>query len=137
MASVSFDSGCVVQVTPLSIYVMTEMYCNSQGATGKDFNLTEPVTVDSVWGTLSFQGLNWSWWRKLSKPNTAICGWVGAPDSPLIVFDFQGNGQPQMLPVKADFPGGVTLDKLHFELYVDLTLPTDFRVALAFHRKLS
>lgn len=134
--SVSFDSGCVVWASPHSVTVVTEMYCLGSGTTIKDFPLKETVTVDSVSGTLSFYGLNWSWWKKLWNGSTAICGTVNSGDDPLIAFDIQGRGaDPQIIPVYADFPNGIELSVLRFSLYPDLNLPTDFRVALAFHRK--
>lgn len=134
-ASVSFDTGCVVEATPRSVVCMVETYCLGSGPTIKDFPLKESVVVGSVQGTLSFYGLNWSWWKKWSNGNTAICGTIGAGDDPLISFDIQGRGaEPQIIPVYAAFPSGVVMDKLVFNLFPDLNLPTDFRVALAFHR---
>jgi hypothetical protein len=66
------DVQCKVKAH--SVGVMTEMYCLSSGTTIKDFPLEKPVVVDSVQGTLSFYGLNWSWWKRLWNGNTAICG---------------------------------------------------------------
>lgn len=130
---VSFDHGCVVTATTHSVVVMTEMYCLSSGTTIKDFKLDKPIVVDSVQGTLSFYGLNWSWWK---RGNTAICGMIQSGDDILLAFDIQGKGnQPQIIPVYATFSDGIELSTLRFNLYPDLTLPTDFRVALAFHVK--
>lgn len=128
--SISFDSGCVVQATPNSVEVILECYCLGKGTTVKEFPLS-PATVDSVSGTLSFYGLNWPWWKRGS---TAICGWVqNGPDS-LLAFDIQGRGEPQLVSVYHSYSGGIKLDKLVFNFYSDLTLPTDFRMALVFHR---
>ncbi len=134
--SVSFDPGCVVQATPHSVVAMIETYCLGSGVTIKDFPLKESVVVGSVQGTLSFYGLNWNWWKKWRNGNTAICGTIGSGDNPLIAFDIQGQGaEPQIIPVYATFEGGIELSVLRFNLFPDLTLPTDFRVALAFQRK--
>lgn len=128
---VSFDPGCAVSVTPNSVAVMIETYCLSQGTTVKEFPLSSPVTVDSVVGTYSFYNLNWPWWK---RGNTAICGWIGNGVDQLLAFDIQGRGEPQLIPVSATYTNGITLDKLVCNFYPDLTLPTDFRVALVFHR---
>jgi hypothetical protein len=141
--SVSFDPDCAVVVTPDSVTAMIECYCLAAGTTLKDFDLGEtPVKVDAVSGTLSFYGLNWPWWKRLLRwfgflggQSTAICGTIGSSINPLIAFDIQGKGgEPQIIPVSAVFPGGIPLDKLHFDLNPDLALPTDFRTALVFHR---
>jgi hypothetical protein len=133
--SVSFDKGSAVVVTPHSVTCMVEAYCLGSGSTVKDFALKESVVVGSVQGTLSFYGLNWGWYKKWRNGNTAICGTIGSGDDPLIAFDIQGRGaEPQIIPVYATFEGGIGLSVLRFNLFPDLDLPTDFRVALAFHR---
>lgn len=132
--SVSFDLGSVVVVTPHSVACMVECYCLGSGSTVKGFPLKEAAVVDSVSGTLSFYGLNWSWLKRLWNGNTAICGTINSGDDPLIAFDIQGRGAaPQIIPVYATF-SKLRLETLRFDLYPDLNLPTDFRVALAFHR---
>lgn len=147
--STQFDAGCVVAAGSQSVVVMVEMYCTDNPAktgnsTVEDFPLPDGVVVDSVSGTLSFYGLNWSWWKRLLRwfgflggQSTAICGTVGTADSSLLLFDIQGIGsEPQTIPVKADFPGGVALGTfLRFNIYPDMAMPTDFRIALSFHRK--
>lgn len=133
---VSFDPGCAVSVGPNSVSVMTEMYCLAGVALPagaiKEFDLKQSVTVDSVSGTLSFNGLNWPWWK---RGQTAVCGFVGCETDSFLAFDIQGKGDPQIIPVYASFPAGIVMSKLIFNLYADLTMPTDFRVALVFHRK--
>jgi hypothetical protein len=128
--SVSFDPSCVVAATPNSVEVMLECYCLGAGPTTKTFPLP-PVVVDSVSGTLSFYALNWPWYKRGS---TAICGWVQNGEDSLLAFDIQGRGEPQLTSVYHSYPGGIKLDKLVFACYPDLTLPTDFRMALVFHR---
>lgn len=130
---VNFDAGCEVIISANRITAMIECYCLGAGTTIKDFALQNPIAINGYNGTISFQGLNWSWWRKWWKPNTAICGTVGSTMEPFLDFDIQGNGAPQLLAVEDSFPA-MPLDKLRFNLYPDLTLPTDFRVALVLYR---
>lgn len=131
--AINFDPKSVAVVMPDSVCVMAEIYCLEAGSVTKDFPLGSSVTVDSVSGTLSFQGLNWSIWK---FGNTAICGWIGSEKSNLLAFDIQAKGRlPQTIPVSAVFPGGVEMSSVHFNLLADLNMPTDFRAALVFHRK--
>lgn len=128
--SVSFDPGCVVMATPHSVEVMVEAYCLGSGTTIKSFAPLSAI-VDSVSGTLSFQGLNWPWYK---RGNTALAGVISNGQDALLMFDIQGRGEPQLLSVYHSYPGGIALSQLVFNLYPDLTLPTDFRAALVFHR---
>lgn len=141
----NFDPKTAVVVQPDSICVMTEIYCDAQGSATKTFPLKDAdgkpteVIVDSVSGTLSFYGLNWSWWKRLSAlwngGSTAICGWIGTQDSNLLAFDLQGRGsRPINIPVNASF-SALKINAVSFNLLADLTLPTDFRAALIFHRR--
>jgi hypothetical protein len=135
-APISFDPASNVEVEKESVSAILEMYCLTgtplPGGVIKEFPLKGTVIVDSVSGTLSFNGLNWPWWK---RGQTAICGFVGYDAGNLLAFDIQGHGnKPQIIPVNAVFPGGVSMSKLVFNLYADLTLPTDFRIALVFHR---
>lgn len=133
-ASVNFDPGCVVAPTAHGIIIMVECYCLGPGTTIKDFPLPSPEPIVGLSGTLSFQGLNWSWWRKrIVRPNTAICGMIGSTTESFYAFDVQGDGSPQLIPVEASFPA-ITIDALRFNLFPDLTLPTDFRFAGVLHR---
>jgi hypothetical protein len=144
---ISFDEGCAVSVEKDSVSAMIEMYCltgqSLPGGVLKEFDLNPPesVIVNSVSGTLSFKDLNWPWWKRLLRYfgflgglNTAICGFIGCENGNFLAFDFQGNGKPQIIPVYHKLTPGVSMSKLTLNLYADLTMPTDFRIALAFHR---
>jgi len=105
--------------------------------------LGQEVNVDSVSGTLSFKDLNWSWWKRILRYfgflgglNTAICGFIGCENGNFLAFDIQGDGKPQIIPVYHKLSSSVTMSKLVLDLYADLTMPTDFRIALTFHRTL-
>lgn len=142
---INFDPATEVAVQPDSVCVMAEIYCDKQGGIVKSFALKgadgnpAEVVVDSVSGTLSFYGLNWSWWRRLKAlwngGSTAICGWIGTEDSNLLAFNIQGRGsRPINIPINATFCGR-KMNSVRFDLYADLELPTDFRAALVFHRR--
>jgi hypothetical protein len=149
MSNLNFDAGSAVEVSPDTVSVMVEVYCDASGTIIRSFPLLDaagkpqPVVVDAVSGTLSYYGLNWSWSRRLlgwfgfkGGISTAICGWIGNGQSNLLGFDIQGVGsKPVNFPVSAVFPGGVPLSAVLFNLDADLATPTDFRAALVFHRK--
>lgn len=143
MSTIDFAPGSSFTVGPDSVWGIVEAWSVlGNASTVKDFDLSESVVVDSVSGTLSFFGMNWSWWRRLKGffgsaggQSTALCGVIGSSKSALLAFDFQGLGStPVNVPVYASFPGGVVLDKVHFDMYPDMALPTNFRAALVFHR---
>jgi hypothetical protein len=141
---INFADGSGFTLGESTVSGIVEAWClTGNESTQKDFEFKGgPVVVDAVSGTLSFFGMNWSWVKRLKGffgmsggMSTALCGFIGSSRSQLLAFDFQGlGGLPINIPVYAYFPGGVPLDKVHFDLYPDMALPTNFRAALSFHR---
>lgn len=132
MSSINFDPGSAVTVQPNSLCVMAEVFSLAQGSVVKDFPLERRVSVDAVSGTLSLFNQNWHWYK---HGDIALCGWIGGLESYLLTFDLHGNGRDAInVPVQAVFPGGVELDTVRFAMLADMTLPTNFRAALVFHR---
>jgi hypothetical protein len=147
MSTINFAPTSGFTVGPDTVCGIVEAWCVlGNASTQKDFELKSetPIIVDAVSGTLSFFGMNWSWVKRLKGffgsgggQSTALCGTIGSTKSALLAFDFQGLGStPINIPVHASFPGGVLLDKVHFDMYPDMALPTNFRAALSFNRKL-
>ena len=106
---------------------IAEVFGDAQGTITKDFPLPEPIIIDTISGTMSFYRLN----RHCRNKDIATVGFLSSEGGALITWNLQDetNG-----PVFNYFPGGVSINSLHFEAYNDLCLPTDFRLALTFHR---
>jgi hypothetical protein len=126
-----FATGSGVSVTPNSVSFIGEVFDDGQGTITKDFPLSESVIVDSFSGTISFFGMN----GHCGGNDIATVGFLNNGSDALVIWDLQSHGEiPVNIPVSGSFPSGIPVSKLHFESFNDLCLPTNFRVALTFHR---
>ena len=126
-----FATGSGVSVTPNSVSFIGEVFDDGQGTILKDFPLTESVIVDSFSGTISFYGLN----GRCDGSNTATVGYLSNGTDTLTAWDLQSQGdKPVNFPISGTFAGGIPLQLIHFQAYNDLCTPTNFRVAVSFHR---
>lgn len=147
MDTINFAPGSGFQLVGGAIRGIVEAWSVlGNKSTVRDFEIegiSTPVIIDSVVGTYSFFGMNWSWRKRLlgwfgmsGGQSTALCGFIGSSTTPMLAFDFQGlGGLPINKEVSHYFPNGVLLDKVHFDMYPDMALPTNFRAALVFHIK--
>lgn len=126
-----FATGSAISVGSNQVNLIAEAFDDGQGTLVKDFPLPSPVQVDAFNGTLSYYGLN----GRCEGNNTATVGYLSSEAGVLTTWDFQSQGNlPINIPIIGSFPGGVPVSNLHIQMYNDLCLPTNFRIAVTFHR---
>lgn len=114
-----------------SVSFIGEVFDDNQGTIEKDFPLPEEVRVDSYSGTISFMGLN----GHCGGDDIATVGFLNNNSDSLMWWDLQSHGDiPVNFAISGSYPGGIPVKNFHFQSYNDLCLPTNFRLAVTFHR---